>query len=157
MKKLLIALKTKLMMPRLTIEVTEIMILVNYAWSVSFAKVPSNKTAIAERGWNPLNRNIILDTAVRATMTKLEIERETEAGIVIPYTMTPNYIELDESLPTVDIQFLSRNVTPSKPNLKGGMAAWCLDAIVRNDDLMASRERIRRDGAEGQSVSEKLK
>ena len=37
------------------------------------------------------------------------------------------------------------------------MAAWCLDAIVRNDDLIASRERIRRDGAKGQSVSEKLK
>ena len=75
MKKQIIAQKTKLMMPRLTIEVSERMILVNYAWSVSFAKVPSNKKAIAERGWNPLNRNIILDTAVRATMTKLEIEK----------------------------------------------------------------------------------
>ena len=157
MKKKIIAHKTKLMMPRLTIEVTEIMILVNYAWSVSFAKIPSNKKAIAERGWNPLNRNIVLDTAVRATMTKLEIETEKESGILIPYTLTGNYVELDESLPTVDVQFLSQNITPSKPNLKGGMAAWCLDAIVRNDDLMASRERIRRDGAEGESVSEKLK
>ena len=125
MKKLLIALKTKLIMPRLTIEVTEIMILVNYAWSVSFAKVPSNKTAIAERGWNPLNRNIILDTAVRATMTKLEIEKESEAGIVIPYTMTPNYIELDESLPTIDIQFLSRNITPESEGRYGGVVFGC--------------------------------
>ena len=55
MKKKIIAHKTKLTMPRLTIEVTEIMILVNYAWSVLFAKIPSNKKAIAERGWNLLN------------------------------------------------------------------------------------------------------
>ena len=157
MKKKIIAHKTKLMMPRLTIEVTEIIILVNYAWSVSFALAKSNKKAIAERGWSPLNRNIILDTAVRATMTKLEIESEKEAGILIPYTLTGNYVTIDESLPTLDLQYLSQNTTPSKPNLKGGMAAWCLDAIVRNDDLMASRERIRRDNVEGQSVSEKLK
>ena len=91
-------------MSRLTIEVTEIMILGKYVWSVSFNKVPSNKKAITERGWNPLNWNIILDTAVRATMTKVEIESEKESGIVIPYTLTASYVEIDELLPTVDIQ-----------------------------------------------------
>ena len=120
-------------MPRRTIEVTEIMILINYAWSVSFTKISSNKKAISERGWNPLNQNIFLDTAVRVTMTKLEIETEKESGILIPYTLTGNYVELDESLPTVDVQYFSQNITPSGPNLKGGMAAWCLDAIVRNE------------------------
>ena len=144
-------------MPRLTIKVTKIMILVNYAWSVSFALAKSNKKAIAERGWSPLNRNIILDTAVRATMTKLEIESEKESGILIPYTLTGNYVTIDELLPTLDLQYLSQTTTPTKPNLKGGMAAWCLDAIVRNYDLMVSRERIRRDHTEGESVSEKLK
>ena len=145
------------MMPRFTIEVTEIMILVNYVWSVSFAKIPSNKKAMVERGWNPLNRNIVLDTAIRATMTKIEIKTEKESGILILYTLIGNYAKLDESLPTVDVQYLSQNINPSKPNLKGGMATWCLDAVVQNDDLMASCKRIQRDGEEGQSVSEKLK
>ena len=47
------------------------------------------------------NRNIVLDTALRATMTKTEIETKKEPEIVIPYTLTDNYVELDESLPTV--------------------------------------------------------
>ena len=82
---------------------------------------------------------------------------EKDSRIVIPYTLTDTYVELDESLPTVDIQYLSHNKTPSKPNLKIGMVVWSVDAIVRNDDLMASRKRIRRDGTEVQSVSDKLK
>lgn len=67
-------------------------------------------------------------------MTKIEIETEKESGIVIPYTLIDSYVDLDKSLPTVDIRYLSRNKNPSKPNLKGGMTAWCLYAIVRNDD-----------------------
>ena len=36
------------------------------------------------------------------------------------------------------------------------MAAWCLDAIIRNNDLVVSRERIQKDAEEGQSISDKL-
>jgi hypothetical protein len=43
-----------------TIEKTDVVKLVRYAWSKSFAKVNSNKKAICERGWNPLNYNILL-------------------------------------------------------------------------------------------------
>ena len=56
-------------MPRLTIEVVEIMTLVNYAWDRSFARVATDKVAIAERGWYPLNCNLLLDTQLRSTMT----------------------------------------------------------------------------------------
>ena len=87
----------------------------------------------------------------------MEIETEKESRIIIPYTLNVNYAELDEWLPTVDIQYLSQNTTSLKPNLKRGMATWILDAIIRNHDLMASREWIRRDGTEGQSVSENFK
>ena len=37
------------------------------------------------------------------------------------------------------------------------MAAYCLDAIVQNQDLMDARERIRRNREEGESVSDNLK
>ena len=143
------SIQENLMIPRLTIEVHNIMIIVNYAWSVSFANISYNKKDIAKRGWRPLNCNIVLDTAVRVNMTKTDIETEKKSGIVIPYNLTDNYVELDELLPTLDIQYLSRNTTLSKLNLKGGMAAWYLDAIVWNDDLMTSHERIRRDDTKG--------
>ena len=45
----------------------------------------------------------------------------------------------------------------TRPNLQSGMAAYCLDAIVQNQDLMNARERIRSNRDEGESVSEKLK
>ena len=61
-----------------------------------------------------------------------------------------NYIDLDESLPTLDIQFLSPNLVAE---IKGGMLALCLDAIFRNEGLMEAREIIRRDGEEGDNVS----
>ena len=47
----------------------KIIILVNDAWAHSFGKVATNQHAIAERGWNPLNRNILLNAQLRATMT----------------------------------------------------------------------------------------
>ena len=37
------------------------------------------------------------------------------------------------------------------------MSAYCLDAIVQNQDLMDARKRIRRNREEGESVSDKLK
>jgi hypothetical protein len=34
--------------------------LVHHAWNASFAKVKSNKKAISNRGWNPLNFKLLL-------------------------------------------------------------------------------------------------
>ena len=36
------------------------------------------------------------------------------------------------------------------------MAAWYLDAIVRNNNLMVSHTRIRKDAEKGHSISNKL-
>jgi hypothetical protein len=40
---------------------TDIIPLVNYAWEQSFVKVESNKRAICDHGWYPLNRNLLLE------------------------------------------------------------------------------------------------
>ena len=52
---------------------TDIIPLINKAWNDSFARVEQNKQAIAERGWYPLNRNILLNDELRSTMTPAEI------------------------------------------------------------------------------------
>ena len=92
-------------MPRLTIEVQEIIILVNYAWEQSFARIDSNRTAIVERGWFPLNRNLLLDKQLRSTMTTEEQDEEADEGVVLPYTASDNYAIIDETAPTLDIQY----------------------------------------------------
>ena len=52
---------------------TDIIPLINKAWNDSFARVEKNKQAIAERGWYPLNRNILLNDELRSTMTPAEV------------------------------------------------------------------------------------
>ena len=157
-KKILIEWKERMMVARLTIEVQEIMVLINYAWEKSFARVETNKTAIAERGWFPLNRHLLLNTQLRSTMTDKEQREESTNGVVIPYHATANFVEIAENSPTLDPQYLPPPPQPSTPpNLQSGMAAYCLDAIVQNQDLMNARERIRRNRDEGESVSDKLK
>ena len=44
----------------------------NIAWERSFARVEQNKKAIVERGWNPLNYNLLTNSELRATMTVAE-------------------------------------------------------------------------------------
>jgi hypothetical protein len=49
-----------------TIEKTDIMGLVTYAWEHSFSRKESNKKAVAERGWGPLNYNILLHPEINS-------------------------------------------------------------------------------------------
>jgi hypothetical protein len=45
----------------------DITYIVNQAWADSFARVVHNKSAIADRGWNPLNYNCLLHPEIAAT------------------------------------------------------------------------------------------
>ena len=80
-KNELIKKKSKKQM-KLTIERYEIIPLINSAWSKSFARPLSNRKAIAARGWNPLNRNILLDETLRATMAEGDDRTEHILDIV---------------------------------------------------------------------------
>lgn len=46
---------------------SDIIPLINMAWKKSFAKTESNRRAIAERGWNPLNRRLLKDPFILNT------------------------------------------------------------------------------------------
>ena len=43
--------------------------LINRAWAENCARVDKNRNAISERGWNPLNKILLLDPLLRSTMT----------------------------------------------------------------------------------------
>ena len=51
---------------------TDIIPIVNFAWSQSFARVQSSKKAIASRGWGPLNYNLLTNKQIQPTMTNDE-------------------------------------------------------------------------------------
>ena len=84
-------------------------------------------------------------------MTDNEKRDETGNGVIIPYHATENFVEIAENEPTLDVQYLPPPPQPStRPNLQSGMSAYCLDAIVQNQDLMDARERIRKNREEGE-------
>ena len=51
---------------------TDIIPIVNFALSQSFAWVQSSKKAIALRGWGPLNYNLLSNKQIQPTMTNDE-------------------------------------------------------------------------------------
>ena len=65
---------------------------INKAWSQSFGRVKQNQKAISDRGWNPLNFNLMLLPAIHATMTQKEIQAEKEETsiIILPSHFVPS-------------------------------------------------------------------
>jgi len=53
-----------------TIEKTDIVSLVSQAWNASFTRVDNNKKAVAERGWGPLNYNLLLHPEINLKKEK---------------------------------------------------------------------------------------
>ena len=51
---------------------TDLMSLINEAWENCFALVDKNRNAIADRGWNPLNKALLLDPTLRSMVALKE-------------------------------------------------------------------------------------
>ena len=66
-KSHVVAKKAVLELRDVNMKKTKIIPIVNYAWSKSFAKKERKKTAISKRGWNPLNRYLLLHPEIEAT------------------------------------------------------------------------------------------
>ena len=90
----------QLMIPRLTIEVAVVVILVNYSWVCLYVYMIPNMKDIAERGWFLLNCNFLLDTQLWATITAEEQDKESTSRIIIHYHKTANYVVINDFTPT---------------------------------------------------------
>jgi len=71
-KEQLLKKRLDMMMDSPSILPTDIIPIVNFAWSQSFARVQSSKKAIASRGWGPLNYNLLTNKQIQPTMTNEE-------------------------------------------------------------------------------------
>jgi hypothetical protein len=89
---------------------TDIIPIVNYAWHGSFDNVVTNKKAILDRGWFPLNRMLLLHPDIRKTMTEQDKTQEQESGLCPKKTQTKSKIDL----PTMDPMIYNRSNTTDK-------------------------------------------
>ena len=159
-KKSIIEKKEERMMPLMIIEPHEIVIMVNYAWSCSFARTNHNKEAILHRGWSPLNRKIILDKTISATMTDAEKTNENNSGdVTVPYHVLNTVLDLSEPTVLYDPKFTQSQSTENETLtiFLSGTAAWCLQSILRDADLHKAQEKIRQQRCKGQSLKDRIK
>ena len=142
---------------------TNLMPLINIAWEKSFARIHQNKKAIVERGWNPLNYNLLTEPDLRATMTIGEKISEHNK-IILPPSMEPannsdsNHASFANSATTTPHSSQETiNSRQSLLNFATGVTAECLTVLVRSEQLMEARERIRKDKANGKDLETRLK
>ena len=146
---------------------TDLIPLINIAWNKSFARIDTNRKAIAARGWNPLNYHLLMDPELRATMTASEIQNES-CKIILPSSMKPNQVSAssssinNETSSTSDAPPDSHNIETtgtqqSSLNFSTGVSAECLNALVGSQQLMEARERIKREKANGEDLATRLK
>ena len=153
---------------------TDLIPMINYAWKHSFARIDKNKNAISDRGWNPLNRNILTDRDLRATMTHREKCREHEMrdDIILPKKyLSKNILQpstdcdttatksscSDFSINSQSLTTINNNVHLPALNFSSGTSQACLDAIVKDSDLQKARERIKENLNKGNSIKEQLR
>ena len=82
----------------------------------SFARVKSNKKAIAERGWFPYNLNLMLDPSICASIKKEEKANELleKIAIIISRKDRLRFTNLVDLAPTFDATFVSQPISDEK-------------------------------------------
>ncbi len=150
--------------------------LINTAWKSSFAHIDKNKNALADRGWNPLNQNLLLHDDLRATMTRKEKSAEYHLSndIIIPRKFKSSEASLTateasssttspSNHPSIDTgSDQSSPSTIAKPgdelNFSSGESLQYLKAMFNQDQWHAARERICEDNMnDGKTIKEQLK
>ena len=135
---------------------TDIIIIVNAAWNKSFADIKGNKEAIVQRGWFPLNRNLLLLPELRKTMTSEDHDWETRCQLY-PMQRMENERKLreqDRSLPTMREQSSNGVATVVTPNLNTtqGMAGSTFEFLIGQQEQKSIRAESKKKRKAGQTI-----
>jgi hypothetical protein len=93
---------------------SDIIPIVNYAWSGSFDNVETNIKAILERGWFPLNRMSLLHPEIRKTMTEKDIEEEEESGLFSKKTASSSSLS-NTNKPSLQLPTMNTDTFNTQP------------------------------------------
>ena len=121
-----------------TLDRHEIIIVHHYGHDVSFAHVPQNKVAFSARGWNPMNRNILLLPEVIGKIINNDREKDAMMG----YNSRSGQSEfrnLTKNTPTYDVKFSAPPVMEIDLNFGTGTAGSMLESIVAHSDIARPR------------------
>ena len=159
-KKELVDSKLAMHMDPATLCATDIVPLVNIAWEKSFARTNLNKKAIAERGWTPLNRNLLLYKEIQSTMTKAEklnfSDKLYESPPMISVDAGSDNLTSISALSNVSDNFNLHGPKVLSLNYANGNSAMVLESIVAEQDLREARERNRLKKLEGEQLKSKF-
>jgi len=85
-KAKLVDMKIKKYIKNPCVEKYKIVLVVNQAWTTSFARVEYNKKAIAAGGWNPLTFNLLDNPEIHGTMTEEDCNERNNKQLMIMWT-----------------------------------------------------------------------
>ena len=142
----LLGFKMRRMTEGVSLKLTDLKPLIDKAWKASFARKAKNQQAIADRGWYPLNYNLLPHPDIRATMTRVEKESEvlSDNDIFLPeYQLNPKQQSsdstLNDAITTTTVTDISLMLSL---NFSTGMSVICLTDILRHEQLHEARKRI---------------
>ena len=78
--------------------VTDIISLINKSWMTSFVQVDMNQKAIDQRGWFPLNQNLLIFPWIQATMTANERQSQMDSSSIILPSKESQGIKIESSI-----------------------------------------------------------
>jgi len=157
---------------------TDIMIIVNDAWEQSFARVDLNKKAISDRGWGPLNYNLLNNEEIKAMMTDSENREYLSMMKLRSMSKTRSEPSMSTSIsdltdenevcsssrkniqPNYDPKYLTKvisdSVTVSKLNFSAGRAAEVARRLIHDHDIREAREANKKLAEKGKVAKKKL-
>lgn len=152
----MVSLKTSLSMDS-KLQPADAMLLMNEAWSTSFANVNANKRAICDRGWLPFNRILLHHPDIRATMTDEEKKLEKEQSW-FSECMNDSIDNNANNAPSMNEQYLPTPAAQNntKLNFSNGCSATCLETLIQYNDLHQARECINKRKNAGTTIKERL-
>ena len=136
---------------------TDIMIIIKDTWPDAFGNIEANLKAILARGWNPLNKTLLIHSIILATITEscINFERERKifpTQVLEPLTMSV-YMEINANVTFT----VNNNDGNHHFNFNGGpIASHVANSIMAETDREEARKRNKSLKAEGRSVAEQV-
>jgi hypothetical protein len=134
---------------------TDIIPCVNRSYPTSFGNRETNRKALAVRGWNPLNRYLLLDPTVRATLNEEQLTNERNSG------MFPSHIIQASQVSSEATNQHGCGNIPNVSEVKGlnftdGIAHYVSSVIMTETDRQKARATAYKRREEGASTREKI-
>jgi hypothetical protein len=148
----------------------DIIPMINYAWMGSFKLKNNNLKAIFERGWNPLNRMLLLHPSLRNDMTEKDRAEEIDTGLFPNHTFnnhnnmfniptSTTMRQQDEPRTTINSSSqqqvsIDANTNRKELDFSSGLPMQFLKRVVNAHDFEKAREIIIEDRATGENEIE---